>query len=275
VTIPGAGGQTPPRPDQQYQAQPPVPVAPGGQPSTVRAQLIIVSGPSGKINGIFIYEPGTTPGAGNGPVLSGTEAATDPYGNTVDPGWAAYGPGGALAQLLEGLLSLSIAGMSAPATIELLDAAHLSVSSGLQSAADSAAAVFVGSRATNGGQSLVQLFGDLLAVPVIIQPTVTGDLEIENDVTVTEDLHVSGTLYGAAGTLTVGDALQVNNGLAVTGNVDMNTSTIDIANGNIDLNMAAPAHYPLPTTGGTTQVNDACICLNDLIQSMINRQLIA
>jgi hypothetical protein len=88
-------------------------------------------------------------------------------------------------------------------------------------------------------------------------------------------VHIGVTLFGGGGTLTIGDAVVINNTLKVTGNVNMDTSTIDVANGNINLNMASPPHYPLTTSGGTTQVNNIALCLNGLIQSMINRQLIA
>jgi len=87
----------------------------------------------------------------------------------------------------------------------------------------------------------------------------------------TTDLHVDGTLYGTGGTLTIGDAVQLNNNLTVTGNISAPSSTIDVHNGNVNLNMASPPNYP--TAGKTLAQTQAC--LDGLIGSMINRQLVA
>jgi hypothetical protein len=72
-------------------------------------------------------------------------------------------------------------------------------------------------------------------------------------------VHISGTLYGVGGVLTIGD------------NINANALTITIPNGNIDLNMASPPNYP--TSGKTLAQTQAC--LDGLIGSMINRQLVA
>lgn len=79
MTIPGAGGQVPPRPDQQYPGSSGVVVAPGS-PSVVRARLIIVSG-TGANSGLFVYAG--TPALGNPPIFWSTSASTDPYGNAI------------------------------------------------------------------------------------------------------------------------------------------------------------------------------------------------
>lgn len=65
--------------------QTPVGVQPGVQ-SVEFARFLLVFGPSGAVSGVFVYQPGTTPGPGNPPVISITESATDPFGNTVDGG---------------------------------------------------------------------------------------------------------------------------------------------------------------------------------------------
>ena len=88
---------------------------------------------------------------------------------------------------------------------------------------------------------------------------------------VTSDLHVDGTVFGTGGTLTVGDAVQLDNNLTVTGNISAPTATIDVHSGNVNLNMASPPNYP--TAGKTLAQTQAC--LDGLIGSMINRQLVA
>src|SRR5581483_1572653 len=50
------------------------------------AQIVIIFGPSGTISGLFEYEPGTTPGLGNPPVVAITASTTDPYGNPLPTG---------------------------------------------------------------------------------------------------------------------------------------------------------------------------------------------
>jgi hypothetical protein len=65
-------------------------IATGVQPGTTQpvviANLVIIFGPAGKISGLFVYQPGTVPGAGNPPIAWITAASADPYGNTVQPG---------------------------------------------------------------------------------------------------------------------------------------------------------------------------------------------
>lgn len=85
------GGLPVPRRDQQWR-DPGATLPPGSSSSIVRARLVIVSGPSGAIEGIFVYKAGTVPGAGNGPILAITNASKDPYGNTVHPVFQAGNP---------------------------------------------------------------------------------------------------------------------------------------------------------------------------------------
>jgi hypothetical protein len=63
---------------------------PGVQPGTTQpvviANLVIIFGPTGKISGLFVYQPGTTPAAGNPPIAWIAAASADPYGNTIQPG---------------------------------------------------------------------------------------------------------------------------------------------------------------------------------------------
>jgi hypothetical protein len=75
-------------------APPGITPAPGVQPGStsqiVRARLVLVFGPTGAVNGVFVYPVGTTPAAGNGPVSSMTQSTVDPYGNPTVPGDASY-----------------------------------------------------------------------------------------------------------------------------------------------------------------------------------------
>lgn len=68
--------------------QPSVGVQPGTTSAIVRANTVIVFGPTGAPVGIFVYQTGTTPGPGNPPVISITQPGTtaDPYGSPVKPG---------------------------------------------------------------------------------------------------------------------------------------------------------------------------------------------
>ena len=61
-------------------------VQPGTQNSIVLANIVIIFGPTGAATGLFVYQPGTTPGAGNPPIAWITANTVDPYGNTLQPG---------------------------------------------------------------------------------------------------------------------------------------------------------------------------------------------
>jgi len=93
MTIPGAGGQVPPRPDQagiaQAAGQPPgVVVAPGGKPVTRVTQLVVT--PGGVLEGIFTYSS-NPPAAGTLIESASVESAgTDAYGNNFVVGHASY-----------------------------------------------------------------------------------------------------------------------------------------------------------------------------------------
>lgn len=85
----GLGAGTPSRFPYADRPQPSPGIAPS-QGQVTRARIVIISGPHGAITGLFVYAAGTTPGPGNPPELSITEAATDPFGNTVLPGTVNY-----------------------------------------------------------------------------------------------------------------------------------------------------------------------------------------
>jgi len=84
MTFPGAGGQVPPRPDQQQPPQqPPVPVSPGG--SVIVAQRVIIVGANGEL---LVYNP--TRATGNLIASIAGQAGTDGLGDTVEEGITAY-----------------------------------------------------------------------------------------------------------------------------------------------------------------------------------------
>ena len=122
MTIPGAGGQVPPRPDQSGIAQaagPPsgVVVAPGGKPVTRVTQLIVE--PGGVLQGIFTYSS-NPPAAGTLiESASVTTAGTDAFGNNYVTGHASYSANFA-ASLSAGLIQFysgSLAGGWTPTAL--------------------------------------------------------------------------------------------------------------------------------------------------------------
>ena len=163
MTVPGAGGQQE-RPFNAPAGQAtPVGVQPGTQAGITFARAVVVFGPSGAVNGIFVYQPGTKPAAGNGPVLSGTESSKDLYGNAVQGGWTAYSaPGSASwASLLSAALQLNSAGSVTPGMVLAGAAGGVTIDSGSTGAADNQAAVIAQSKNASGvGGRLVSLVAD-------------------------------------------------------------------------------------------------------------------
>ena len=152
MTIPGAGGQQQ-RPFNAPAGQAtPVGVQPGTQAGITFARAVVVFGPTGAVNGIFIYQAGTTPANGNGPVLSGTLAPTDPYKNTVQQGWVSYASPGSAAwgALLNGELQLNSPGSVAPGTVAAFGAGNVLAVSGTTGAADAAASFELQSKNASG-----------------------------------------------------------------------------------------------------------------------------
>jgi hypothetical protein len=82
--------------------------APGVQPGATGGvffgRLVVIFGPAGSRLGLFLYTAGTTPGPGNPPIASITNASVDPYGNATHPGITSQIPGGAFASLLNGAI---------------------------------------------------------------------------------------------------------------------------------------------------------------------------
>jgi hypothetical protein len=91
MNLRGLGG-LPPRPQNAPNAADLVPgIQAGAQNAIVLANVVIVFGPTGTISGLFIYNVGTTPAKGNQPLVSATNASTDPFGNpTIGGSVTAY-----------------------------------------------------------------------------------------------------------------------------------------------------------------------------------------
>lgn len=58
-------------------------VAPGSSAGIFKGRLVIVSGPSGAVVGVFVYQAGTTPALGNPPIFWATSSSHDPSGNAI------------------------------------------------------------------------------------------------------------------------------------------------------------------------------------------------
>jgi hypothetical protein len=152
VTIPGAGGQTPPRPDQAYKGSAGAVVSPGTS-SVVRATKIIVSGTG---EGVFVYNG--TPALGNPPIDYLSNSATDPFGNTLpESGTVAYASSSIWAALTAGQLIFADGSVlaSVAGSFRMENAAGAAV---VLSGADTVDLVG-GSVFLNGGDNLVNIFG--------------------------------------------------------------------------------------------------------------------
>jgi hypothetical protein len=73
------------RPRQLFQRPQGQGVAPGSQTGVIRGRVVIVSGPTGAVVGVFVYAAGTTPALGNPPIVAITNQTLDPFGNSVQP----------------------------------------------------------------------------------------------------------------------------------------------------------------------------------------------
>lgn len=97
----GLGAGTPSRFPYPDRPQP----APGVGPSqgqVTRARVVIVSGPTGSVEGVFVYAPGTVPALGNPPIASLTAGTADPFGNPVKPQMTVYGTDGTFVEMQAG-----------------------------------------------------------------------------------------------------------------------------------------------------------------------------
>lgn len=118
----GTGG-TPPQPAGYV--PPTLPGQAVGRSNVVRARLVIISGANG---GIFIYSG--RPGPGNPPILSLSDASSDPFENAIQPGAVSFTPGtGAYAQLFNNEVALSF-GSGIPGTMFAAGAGNLAINSG-------------------------------------------------------------------------------------------------------------------------------------------------
>jgi len=240
MTMPG--GLPAPRPDQGF-APTGAPMAPGSQTGVIRAREVIVSGPNGAVVGVFVYAAGATPGAGTGPIASLTNQADDPFGNATEPGVAAYINVGGTEFAVQ-LGAGNFAGSTVPGLFihNMANPPSADPSfGGSASPAGSTATLFSGQSgagSTGAGIQATDSTGSGVA---------GGEVDI------------------------VAGLANVQQNLQVGGNITATTATMDIHNGNIFLNMAIPTNFP--TAGKTLAQTQAC--LDALITSMQNRQLIA
>jgi hypothetical protein len=195
--------------------------------------LIILAAQNTGFSGFFTYSP--APGAGNLTASITAVAGLDPYNNHYLANISSYG-GNFAASLDTGFVTFytgSLAGGWTPV-------ATVTVSAG-------------------GVLFLTAGAGINLADPAEAGST----LKVDGLLTALAGLAVTG------GTTT--DTLLVTGVATFDSTIDAITSTIDVHNGNVNLNMASPPNYP--TAGKTLAQTQAC--LDGLIGSMINRQLVA
>lgn len=175
MTIPGAGGQVPPRADQLVQPAQPVPVSPGGSQIARVTQIIVT--PGGVLEGIFTYSS-NPPAAGTLIESASVQAAgTDKYGNHFVAGHASYAGGfatslnGGFVQFYTGslaggwsatgsittdspgdILILAAAGRSVLTNNQTLDdgSGNMSVSGGLTVGGTNQTSTATGNPATSG-----------------------------------------------------------------------------------------------------------------------------
>jgi hypothetical protein len=210
------GGLPPPRPDQGY-APTGAPMAPGSQTPIVRAKQVIVSGPSGAVVGVFVYNAGTTPGPGNEPIASLTNQPADPFGNPTETGVAAY-----------------------------------AIISGNTYALQLGTVTF-------GATTFPAFFLQNLTSPPVFPPFIGGQTSPAGSFFE----MTSGESTGGASEAAVQVQDSVISGLGI--------ALVNLICGQIQFNgtpitgLSLPTSFPLPTAGGTAQVNAACACINSLV----------
>jgi hypothetical protein len=185
-TYPGLGGQQPPPQNASPAGQLIPGIQPGTSSSVVQARLVIVSGPTGVIEGIFVYAPGTTPGPGNTPIAAMTNGTTDPFSNTVKPQISSQSGGqyasltGAVLQFLATLTQFQAAQIGTGAI-----QGQLFLTSGLQTNVDVGSSVAVQSSAAAGGSSTIALSAAVTQV--------VNSLTVGGNATITGTLSVNGS----------------------------------------------------------------------------------
>ena len=167
MSDPGSGGLTPP-PLNLPGALPLVPgVQAGVQQAVIIANVVIVSGSAGTITGVFIYATGTTPGAGNPPIISITNQAADPFGNTVPQGFAdtVGGIQGVLGPAGSDLMALVFNALTSPANtgprLGVIQAnssgCKAELTSGLSLVSSTPATIALNDSASGGGTAILSL----------------------------------------------------------------------------------------------------------------------
>lgn len=204
-------------------------------------------------SGMFLYSG--TPGSGDMTVSIASTSGTDSFGNTYQSGVTSYS-GSTYAALNDAGIELSSGSPSNPATVTAFGAGEAIFQSGDVSSGDTSAGVSVQSADANGGTSNISLVAGTV--------TATGAISASG--------AISGNTLSSTGNITAGNNLGVDGGTVFVGT---GGASITASNFNMVPQMGVPANYPLTTSGGTTQVNNACACLNQLIGELINRGMIA
>ena len=220
--------------------------------------LIILSAAASGFSGFFAYSP--APGAGNLIASIAAAGGTDPYGNHYQPGFVTYSGPNFWDQLLAGQLNFHVtAGQPTPASVASNVAGAIAITSGSAGIGDNQGEVLIESAQANDGTNrLIELLADQLLMPVLVLAVAGGIITINNSLVISSNLTVNGT------TIT---------GSSVT-SVSVPGATIDVHNGNVNLNMARPPNYAA-VVAGTATAAQVEACLGGLLTSLTNRQLMA
>lgn len=205
-------------------------------------------------SGLFVYSG--TPGSGNLIASIAPASGTDSFGNSYQAGMTTYSGSSTYASLDDASLLLSTGSPYSPGAVDANAAGSILLISGEVNSGDTEASVTVESADANGGTSNISLVAGTVSA--------TGAISASG--------AISGNTLSSTGNITAGNNLGVDGGTIYVGTGGAN---ITAQNFNMDPPMGVPTNYPLTTSGGTTQVNEACACLNNLIGELINRGMIS
>jgi hypothetical protein len=227
------GGNPPMRPDQlAAQGMSRSGTGPAPQNVVIVGRTVIVFGPVGSVVGVFVYQAGTTPGAGNPPILSMTANTSDPFGNPVESGITSQEPSSVFAQLATGQLRLGstnpLTEIAAAALLEVLDV----------TTAASRPAVELISPATSAGNTAdLTLFGESADASGAAQVVISAGLPLPST---TALLEVDGEIAAVGGDLlaaTAGRGLRIQGGPnARIGISVLAAGTVTVANTTVTAN---------------------------------------
>lgn len=227
----GLGAGTPSRFPYEDRPQP----APGLGPSqgqNVRARVVIVTGPTGSVSGVFVYSPGTIPALGNPPIASMTAGTKDPFGNTVIPQITAYGAGGSTVRMTAGTSTATLLVGTGDAA-ETSIAAFSSTIAGAGATRQLEATLLGPSTSTPGTRGRIEIDIASGSVDQTLQPFL--DLVARsNDGATTLDIFLSPTVFavGAIITATIANLTFSVPLITLTNGAGTSTIGINSANGH-------------------------------------------